>query len=86
MKACTGSGKTLAFTVPLVQTLININESIKQGSRSSLDKSDVVSLILAPSRELAIQIYRVLEKFKSVIPEEMSMCYFIGGNKIEYDL
>lgn len=43
-------------------------------------------MILAPSRELAIQIYKVLEKFRSVVPEELSMCYLIGGNKIEYDL
>ena len=43
-------------------------------------------MILAPSRELAIQIFRVLEQFRSLIPEKFSMCYLIGGNKIEYDL
>jgi superfamily II DNA/RNA helicase len=43
-------------------------------------------MILAPSRELAMQIFKVLEQFRSVIPEALSMCYLIGGNKIEYDL
>ena len=54
VKACTGSGKTLAFSVPLVQTLIKLNESIKTGGRSSPEKHEVVALILAPARELAV--------------------------------
>ena len=43
-------------------------------------------MILAPSRELAVQIYQVLDEFREIIPEAFSMCYLIGGNKIEYDL
>lgn len=61
MKACTGSGKTLAFTVPLVQTLIKLNELINKGERAKPDNNEIVALIMAPSRELAIQIFKVLE-------------------------
>jgi ATP-dependent RNA helicase DDX55/SPB4 len=54
VKACTGSGKTLAFSVPIVQSLIKLSECLANGERSKPDKNEVVALILAPSRELAI--------------------------------
>jgi ATP-dependent RNA helicase DDX55/SPB4 len=86
VKACTGSGKTLAFTVPLVQTLIKLNEQLKTGERSKPENNEIVVLILAPARELAIQIYKVVEQFRDIIPEVFSMCYMIGGSKIDFDL
>lgn len=48
VKACTGSGKTLAFTLPLIQSLL------KRPKTQNLAKNDVLALIIAPSRELAI--------------------------------
>ena len=54
VKACTGSGKTLAFAVPLVQTLLKLNDAIIQGGRSAPEKHEIVALILAPARELAV--------------------------------
>jgi ATP-dependent RNA helicase DDX55/SPB4 len=54
VKACTGSGKTLAFAVPIVELLLKLNEIIKSGERAAPDKNEVVALILAPSRELAV--------------------------------
>ncbi|TNV81361.1 hypothetical protein FGO68_gene16313 [Halteria grandinella] len=86
VKACTGSGKTLAFTVPLVQSLLKLNKEIQDGNRSQPDKHEIVALILAPSRELAMQIHKIVQDFREVVPEAFSMCYLIGGNKIEYDL
>ena len=47
VKACTGSGKTLAFVLPLIQTLLKLGED------ASFQKSDVLGLMIAPSRELA---------------------------------
>ena len=48
-------------------------------------KDQVVALLLAPSRELAIQIMTVLREFEHLLPE-FNFCYLIGGDKIDYDL
>ncbi|CDW71079.1 dead-box atp-dependent rna helicase 18-like [Stylonychia lemnae] len=79
VKACTGSGKTLAFAVPLVQQLMKINSG-----KNKYQNNEVVGLILAPSRELAIQIYKVVELFQELIGD-LQIQYIIGGNKLEYD-
>ena len=99
MKACTGSGKTLAFAIPIIQTLLkfcqqNISEEKKDraetegdhdGAKISVGKDQVIALLLAPSRELAMQIMTVLRNFEQVVPQ-LNFCYLIGGDKIDYDL
>ena len=45
----------------------------------------MIALLLAPSRELAKQIMEVLKLFEHLIPQ-LSFCYLIGGDKIEYDV
>jgi len=52
VKACTGSGKTLAFCVPLLQTLLNLVQQFDIDG-ISVQKNEVLALIVAPSRELA---------------------------------
>ena len=54
--AQTGTGKTAAFALPLLQRLQEANESVRPRKPRAL--------ILAPTRELAIQIHSELEKFK----------------------
>lgn len=49
----TGSGKTLAFVVPMVNRLL---------SQKALTKADPRALILAPTRELAKQVYGVVRQ------------------------
>lgn len=49
----TGSGKTLAFVVPMVHRLL---------SQRSLSKADPRALILAPTRELAKQVFGVVRQ------------------------
>ena len=48
--------------------------------------NDVLALLLAPSRELAMQTAKVLSLFVPVLAPHMNFCYFIGGDKLEYDL
>ena len=75
--ACTGSGKTLSFVIPIVEKLLGLL-GVRGGSSSSgavdghtkvsakkctVKKHHVVALVLSPTRELAGQIYRVLETF-----------------------
>jgi len=48
-------------------------------------KDQVLALLLAPSRELAMQIMAVLRQFEHIVPQ-LNFCYLIGGDKIDYDL
>jgi ATP-dependent RNA helicase DDX55/SPB4 len=49
----TGSGKTLSFLIPIVERLLKIEEPNKKGY--------VRSIVVAPTKELATQIYDVLK-------------------------
>ena len=53
--AQTGSGKTAAFLLPLLNRLL--------GDANSKQRTDVRSLILLPTRELAQQILKEVERF-----------------------
>lgn len=53
--AQTGTGKTAAFAIPTLQLLYNSNKTVK--------KSEIQSLILTPTRELAIQIYESIQSY-----------------------
>ena len=64
----TGSGKTLAFLLPIVENI-------------DIDSSDIQVLILAPSRELAIQIESV---FKSMGTGVRSNCFY-GGHSLQLE-
>ena len=50
----------------------------------------MLGLLLAPSRELAVQIFEVIQLFLATLNKseehKISMCYFIGGDKLEYDI
>ena len=53
----TGSGKTAAFAIPVLQKILD--------SKTTADEQATTALILAPSRELARQIYTVLGQLTS---------------------
>lgn len=61
LMACaqTGSGKTAAFIVPIVAKMLNDGPPAFTNNRAALPSS----LILAPTRELSIQIYEEALKF-----------------------
>lgn len=58
--AVTGSGKTLAFVIPILQRLCN----------SDIARGNIFSIVVAPTRELAIQIKSVFETFLKYFPED----------------
>ena len=66
--SATGSGKTLAFLLPLIE-LLDPSERVNQ------------ALIVAPSRELALQIEQVFKSLQSGIT--VTCCY--GGHKREIE-
>lgn len=86
LQAQTGSGKTLAFLLPMLQDLLTLNPAIF-GSFEVSRSVGTLALILAPTRELAAQIYAVLESLLSlhgsqsftVPPRALTACLLVGG-------
>ena len=68
--ARTGSGKTAAFVLPLLQKLGS--HSAKVGARA---------LILAPSRELALQIHQVIKDLGK--HGDLRTAVLVGGDALE---
>lgn len=66
-KSKTGSGKTHAFLVPIFQ---NLNE---------LDYS-VQAVIIAPTKELALQIYKVTQHIASFCKDRIDVRLYSGGS------
>ena len=73
-KAPTGSGKTAAFAIPILEKL-DLNESNK----------NIQSLVLCPTRELAIQVHREFEKLCKY-QENVSVVSLYGGQQIDKQL
>mmetsp|Transcript_3487 Transcript_3487/g.6368 ORF Transcript_3487/g.6368 Transcript_3487/m.6368 type:complete len:608 (-) Transcript_3487:31-1854(-) len=67
----TGSGKTLAFSVPALSIMAKDKSCLNKRGRSPR------MLVLAPTRELAMQSQRVLEEFGKVLGLTSSVIY--GG-------
>jgi len=66
--AKTGSGKTLAFLVPAIDMLYNVK---------FLPRNGVGSLVISPTRELAMQIYDVLRNLSRFVSQ--SFAVVVGG-------
>ena len=63
-----GSGKTAAFLVPVLNSLYNLGpqeDPNKNGKQYGRRKGYPMALILAPTRELASQIYDEARKVKT---------------------
>lgn len=67
--APTGSGKTLAFLVPAIDLLQSVKFSPRNG---------VGVLVLAPTRELILQIYDVVEIVMKYVSQSKFVC--VGGS------
>ena len=74
-QAQTGTGKTLAFLVTLVNRLLSKPALANRGP------ADPRAMILAPTRELAIQIHKDAEKFCGALGLKFALVY--GG--VDYD-
>ena len=72
VEAPTGSGKTLAFLVPVLEILLRARKE------HELRPFELGALILSPTRELALQTSRVLEKFL----EEAPFCDYFGAKPL----
>lgn len=72
--AQTGSGKTLSYILPALVRVINSDRT------RSYRSSNPCSLILAPTRELAVQIHNECEKFSKFF-NSRSICIYGGASK-----
>ena len=71
--AQTGSGKTLAYLLPVISTILNMNTRVDR-------KSGTFALIIAPTRELASQIYDVACTLTNCC-HFLVPCLLIGGER-----
>ncbi|XP_025834168.1 probable ATP-dependent RNA helicase DDX55 homolog isoform X2 [Agrilus planipennis] len=79
VQAVTGSGKTLAFLIPMLQLL-------KRRAKEQVWKvKEVGSIIISPTRELAVQTNTVLTQLLEHLPQ-FKQCLLVGGNSIEEDV
>ncbi|KAM9841026.1 ATP-dependent RNA helicase DDX55 isoform 2-T2 [Aulostomus maculatus] len=74
-EAVTGSGKTLAFVIPVIELLLRREEKLK--------KMQVGALVITPTRELAVQISEVVERFVHKFPQFTQMLMIGGSNPME---
>lgn len=78
----TGSGKTLAYLIPVLSYLLNIDEEyMKREHLQEANLNKTLALILAPTRELALQITKEAGKFCKVLG--YTVATIIGGHKYE---
>lgn len=78
----TGSGKTLAFVLPLLAYILGIEEDYMKHEHTLESNSNrALGLILAPTRELALQITQEAKKFAD--PLGLSVVTIIGGHQYE---
>jgi ATP-dependent RNA helicase RhlE len=68
--AQTGSGKTAAFVLPLLQRI----------SENRRERGSVFALILAPTRELALQIDEAIASYGRHTEREAKTCLVVGGH------
>ena len=77
VEATTGSGKTLAFAIPIIEILNKL-----RNEESNKSKYNIGSLIIAPTRELAQQIYEVVSKILSY-HNGLKCSLFVGGTSVQ---
>ncbi|PWN29958.1 DEAD-domain-containing protein [Jaminaea rosea] len=82
VEAVTGSGKTLAYLVPLLEMA---RAKIEAGD--SLDRG-IHSLVILPTRELAIQVFSVLQGLLASAPSDFREALIpqllVGGSSTQY--
>lgn len=69
----TGSGKTLAFLLPLVHRILRLEEPTK--------KHHIAAIVIAPTRELAIQIHKTLTDLVAFHPASVAVAPFLSSDE-----
>ncbi|KAI1179811.1 ATP-dependent rRNA helicase SPB4 [Nemania sp. FL0916] len=72
VEAVTGSGKTLAFLIPLVHRILRLEEPTK--------KHHIAAIVIAPTRELAIQIHKTLTDLVAFHPTSAELAPYLTSD------
>ena len=75
--AQTGSGKTESYVLPILKNLIG-------GIRSK--NRHIKVLVIVPTRELAIQVCKVFDRYSKVLPEKVKTLAVFGGVSINVQM
>ncbi|KAI0438417.1 ATP-dependent rRNA helicase SPB4 [Xylaria telfairii] len=73
VEAVTGSGKTLAFLIPLVHRILRLEEPTK--------KHHIAAIVIAPTRELAIQIHKTLTDLVAFHPASAALAPYLSSDE-----
>ncbi|KAI8630739.1 ATP-dependent rRNA helicase SPB4 [Xylariaceae sp. FL1651] len=73
VEAVTGSGKTLSFLIPLVHRILRLDEPTK--------KNHIAAIVVAPTRELAIQIHTTLTSLIAFHPASAEVAPYLSGEE-----
>ncbi|KAI0116473.1 ATP-dependent rRNA helicase SPB4 [Nemania sp. FL0031] len=73
VEAVTGSGKTLSFLIPLVHRILRLEEPTK--------KHHVAAIVIAPTRELAIQIHKTLTDLVAFHPASAAVAPYLSSDE-----
>jgi hypothetical protein len=74
----TGSGKTAAFGIPLLQYILQLPVEIQQ----RVADHGPLAMVVAPTRELALQIHGEMEKLLHYRPD-LTCCAIVGGQNLQ---
>jgi superfamily II DNA/RNA helicase len=78
VRAQTGSGKSASFVLPLLQMWSKERDNAKKGK--------IKILVLAPTRELTLQLCALFEEFSAYFAKKPSVVSLIGGEQIGQQL
>ena len=77
VEATTGSGKTIAFGIPIFEILLRRDTPFR--------KHEIGSLVVAPTRELAGQIFAVFSQLSDHHPS-LRCGLLVGGNSVKENI
>ena len=75
-RAQTGTGKSASFVLPLLELLK------EKKAKDDYKKPRIRILVLAPTRELTLQLAQTFEDFSKFLPQKITTVFLIGGEKI----
>ncbi|KAJ8766128.1 hypothetical protein K2173_021645 [Erythroxylum novogranatense] len=81
IQSYTGSGKTLAYLLPILSEVGPLKDNSSEGDEEAGKKNEIEAVIVAPSRELGMQIVREVEKLLGPANKKVVQQLVGGANR-----